>query len=137
MPGRGRPAKKETKTEVEKSPKKKTTTKVRALTAKRVTTAPKKKSTGLKGKRPITPYFRFAQEKREGIKATLKEGEKINEKLSELWKSMSEEEKKVYSEAYQNEVEERKTAAAAKAKERSEKMKEVREKKKAEAAEKK
>ena len=130
MPARGRPAKKETKeTTVAKTTKK--APKVRALTAKRIATAPKKKG-GMKVKKPITPYFRFAQEKREAIKATLKEGEKINEKLSELWKSMSEDEKKVYSDAYQNEVEERKNAAAAKAKERSEKMKEVREKKKAE-----
>ena len=60
----------------------------------------------VKGKKPLTPYFLFTQEKREEVKATLKEGEKINQKLAAMWKEMSEEEKKVYGEQYKKAADE-------------------------------
>ena len=51
-------------------------------TVRKTTKTAAKKST--KGKKPLTPYFLFTQEKREEVKATLKEGEKINQKLAEI-----------------------------------------------------
>ena len=95
----------ENKEEV-KTPKK--THRPTALTNKKTVrkttkTAAKKAA---KGKKPLTPYFLFTQEKREEVKATLKEGEKINQKLAAMWKEMSEEEKKVYGEQYKKAADE-------------------------------
>ncbi|ELP86749.1 hypothetical protein EIN_308150 [Entamoeba invadens IP1] len=62
-----------------------------------------KPKTTKKSKRPLTPYLRFAQAKREEIKAGLKEGENLNIKMGQIWKELSEDEKKVYTEEYKKE----------------------------------
>ena len=68
------------------------------MTVRRAAAA--KKTTKKGGKRAPTPYFIFTNEKREEVKANIKEGENINKKLAEMWKGMSEEEKKVYQDKY-------------------------------------
>ena len=122
MPGKKEVTK--TATEAVKKTVRKTRKTVRRVTTKPVRkTAPKTVKTAkrdMKGKKPLTPYFAFAQEKREELKKTLQAGEKINEKLSSVWKSMSEEEKKPYMEQYRKGMEEREE----KYKERIEKNKE-------------
>ena len=87
---------------VEKKENKETTPKKahrpKALTVRRAAAA--KKTTKKGGKRAPTPYFIFTNEKREEVKANIKEGENINKRLAEMWKGMSEEEKKVYQDKY-------------------------------------
>ena len=81
--------------------------------------APKKNSTKEKIQ---TPYFRFMAEKRPELKGTLKDGEKVNKKLSELWNAMSEEDKKPYFDAFKKEKEEAQNAVLKLKEERKEKL---------------
>ncbi|EDR28911.1 hypothetical protein, conserved [Entamoeba dispar SAW760] len=111
MPGTKKETKKEiteTKDKVEKKmSKKKTNTKK----PRRVVKKPK---TTKKAKKPLSAYILFTQAKREEIAATLKDGEKINAKLGEVWRAMSKEEKQPFFDSYKKSKEEMEVAAQAK-----------------------
>ena len=66
--------------------------------------APVKKAK--KPKRPMSAYFIFTNEKREEVKAGLKEKENINKKLGQMWKEMSDEEKQPYFDRYKEQKDE-------------------------------
>lgn len=88
-------------TKEDKKPKKQH--RPQAFTVKK--TSAKKTTKKGKGKKPLTPYFLFTQEKREEVKKTLQEGEQINKKLSAMWNAMTEEEQQVYKDRYKEQVE--------------------------------
>ena len=117
------------KAEAAKKERQRKASKVHALTTKRVTVKKAEKKPKKVGKRPTTAYFLFTNEKREEVKAALKEGEKINEKLAQMWRDMSEDEKKVYSDRYKKAAEEQKEQQEKLAQARREKMAASRQKK--------
>ena len=114
------------KTEEKKGMKKKASTRImrQKKPTRRVVVKPKSTKAA---KKPLSSYMLFTKAKRDEIQKQLKEGEKINEKLGQVWKAMSEEEKKPYVDEYKKCKEELEQAAKAKKEKATQGLKAARE----------